>query len=128
MELHSCLWNDVNAFNFEADDLVPIRNSFPHLRLVSHQHIASFLESADNAEYLLTWDFQSSWYQSCPALKVIFTPAAGNDWVEQDPRGRVELVQGTFHGSLLAESLLSAILFMNHRMPDMIRNFQNHES
>ena len=35
------------------------------------------------------------------------------------------MIHGSFHGSLLAESLLSAILFMNHRMPDMWRNFTN---
>ena len=73
---------------------------------------------------MLTWEFRSSWYEACPILKTIFTPAAGSDWVEEDPRGQVELVHGTFHGRVLGESLLSAILFMNHRMPDMIHNFQ----
>jgi phosphoglycerate dehydrogenase-like enzyme len=126
MELHTCLWNDVDAFNFTARDLAPIRTNFPHLKIVCHQDVEGFPGSAGNAEYLLTWEFQSSWYQSCPALRAIFTPAAGSDWVEQDPRGRVELIQGTFHGDILGESLLSAILFMNHRMPDMIRNFQRH--
>lgn len=126
MEMHTCLWNDVNAFNFEAGDLAPIRHRFPHLKIVCHQDVDGFLDAAGNAEYLLTWDFRSSWYQSCPALRAIFTPAAGNDWVERDPLGRVELVHGTFHGGMLGESLLSAILFMNHRIPDMVRNFQCH--
>ena len=125
MELHSCLWNDVNAFNFAANDLAPIRNNFADLKIVFHHDAAGFPGSAKNAEYLLTWEFLSSWYSSCPVLKTIFTPAAGSDWVEEDPRGRVELVHGTFHGRILGESLLSAILFMNHRMPDMIHNFRS---
>ena len=125
MELHTCLWNDVNAFHFASSDLEPIRTSFPDLNIAFHHDAKDFLDSADKAEVLLTWEFQRSWYQVCPELKTIFTPAAGTDWVEQDPRGRVELVHGTFHGRILGESLLSAILFMNHRMPDMIRNFQS---
>lgn len=124
MELHTCLWNEVNAFNFLAEDLAPIRNNFPSLKIVCHQDTDGFLASADKAQYLLTWDFPAAWYQACPALKAIFTPAAGGDWVEQDPRGQVELLHGTFHGRMLGESLLGAILFMNHRMPAMIRNFQ----
>ena len=68
------------------------------------------------------WDYEEAWYQACTNLKAIFTPAAGNECVQSDPNNKVSLVHGTFHGSILAESLLSAILFMNHAMPDMIRN------
>ena len=125
MELHTCLWNDVEAFNFASSDLEPISTSFPNLKIVFHHDAKGFLDSADNAEFLLTWEFRRSWYRACPVLKTMSTPAAGSDWVEEDPRGQVELVHGTFHGRILSESLLSAVLFMNHRMPDMIRNFQS---
>jgi phosphoglycerate dehydrogenase-like enzyme len=54
------------------------------------------------------------------------TPAAGKELVEPHPSGKVKIVHGTFHGKLLSESLLSALLFMNHRMPQMLDNFQQH--
>lgn len=125
MELHTCLWSDIVAFDFNADDLAPLLHAFPGLDLVMHRSAGDFLAAAERATWLLTWDFEAAWYELCPSLEAIFTPAAGNDWVAADPAGRVRLVHGTFHGQLLSESLLGALLYMNHRMPAMSRNFQH---
>lgn len=124
MNIHTCLWNDVTAFDFVPDDLEPIKNRFPDVSLTIHSNESAFLDSASDADILLTWEFQPSWYAQCGALKLIMTPAAGDDWVSPDPSGRVRIVHGSFHGEILAESLLHAILFMNHRMPQMVKNFQ----
>lgn len=97
---------------------------FPRATLRVHENTAGLLAGAPTADHVLTWEFDRSWYARCPRLETVFTPAAGRDWVAADPAGRVEVIHGTFHGRLLAESLLGAILYMNRRMPDMIRNFQ----
>ena len=125
MELHTCLWNDVDAFNFLREDLEPLKSVSPSPEIVYHTSEDSFLASCSSAETLLTWEFRPEWYSRCPNLRQLLTPAAGTDWVSPDPTGKVNVVHGTFHGGILAESLLSAILFMNHRMPAMISNFQH---
>lgn len=122
MELHTCLWNEVEAFSFTDDDLKVLHRGYPELRIRRHEDIAGFLAQAHLADIILAWDFQDSWYRACPKLQLIFTPAAGDDWIQRDPNNRVNIVHGTFHGQILAESLLGAILFMNHRMPEMVRN------
>lgn len=122
MELHTCLWNDVDAFSFCENDLRPLTTIYPELHIRVHHDVNEFLSDAHMADFVLTWDFEEAWYGACSKLKAIFTPAAGNDWVHPDPDSRVELIHGTFHGPILAESLLGAILFMNHKMPDMMRN------
>lgn len=127
MEVHACLSSDVNAFDFKREDLARLAERFPRMTLRVHSDPAGFLDAAASADYLLTWEFDESWYPRCRNLKAIFTPAAGRDWVAADPEGRVEVHHGTFHGRLLGESLLGAMLFMNRRMPGMIRNFQRRE-
>lgn len=127
MEIHSFLTSEVSAFDFKHDDLVRLEQRFSRISLKVHEHHSDLLEAAATADFLLTWEFDEAWYPRFPNLKTIFTPAAGNDWVAADPTGRVELIQGTFHGRLLAESLLGAMLFMNRRMPEMIRSFQRRE-
>jgi phosphoglycerate dehydrogenase-like enzyme len=124
MELHACLWNDVDGFSFSEHGYLEIKKHYPGLQVKIHSNVAGFLKAAHSADFILTWDFEESWYKACPKLKTIFTPAAGNDWVHLDPSDKVKLIHGTFHGPLLAESLLGAMLFMNHKMPDMIRNHQ----
>ncbi len=125
VELHTCLWHDVQAFHFNEDDLDILRRALPGLTVVTHDNESDFLAQAEDADAVLTWEFSAAWYQQATNLKWIMTPAAGNDWVEADPTGKVDIFHGTFHGDLLAESLLSALLFMNHRMPEMWRNFSN---
>jgi D-2-hydroxyacid dehydrogenase (NADP+) len=125
MELHTCLWNDVDAFSFREDDLQLIKTHYPELRIRVHKNVESFLSQAQFADFVLTWDFEVAWYETCTRLKTVFTPAAGNDWVHADPGNRVQLVHGTFLGPMLAESLLGAMLLMNHKMPLMILNQQS---
>jgi phosphoglycerate dehydrogenase-like enzyme len=127
MQLHACLNSEVAAFDFRAADLEAISVQCPEVSLHVHENHESLLKEAENAEVVLAWEFQQSWYSRFPHLRAIFTPAAGRDWVADDPRGRVEVIHGTFHGRLLGESLLGAILFMNRRMPAMIRNFERRE-
>ncbi len=119
MNIHSMLWNDVSAFSFVEDDFVPLLPD----TVTCHKDIAGFLSAAAGVELALTWDWDAAWYEHCPNLKTIMTPAAGADWVQPDPNGRVQIVHGTFHGPMLAESLLQALLFMNHGGPAMLRNF-----
>ncbi len=122
MELHTCLWSDVAAFDFASDDFHALQQAFPSLNLVIHHDADSFLAVADTVECLLTWEFPESWYASCPNLELIMTPAAGRDWIAPDPNEKVDVIHGTFHGEMMAESALSALLYMNHQMPLMLQN------
>ncbi len=128
MQIHTLLWwPEVDAFDFRQADLAGFSGRLPGATLIFHDSPDSFLEAAANAEYVLAWHFAAEWYATCPSLKTVFTPAAGDEWVKPDPTGRVDVIHGTFHGPLIAESLLGALLFMNHCMPDMIRNFERRE-
>jgi len=60
--------------------------------------------------------FKSEWYADAPKLKALFTPAAGHDWVAEDPSGRVRTYYGTFHGRIMRESLLSLMLHFNRQI------------
>jgi D-2-hydroxyacid dehydrogenase (NADP+) len=126
MEIHTFLVDeDDRTINFSPQDLSAFDQAMPDHQFHHHATSDSLLGAAGQADYILTWKFEAHWYAKCDHLKAIITPAAGRDWVATDPSGRVTVSHGTFHGPILGESLLSAVLFMNHRMPAMIRNFQS---
>ncbi len=130
MNIHTFLADpEAKSLNFAADDLRALDHALPGHTLVHHESEASLLRPvhASGAECVLAWKFSADWYTRFPRLKTIFTPAAGRDWVAPDPSGKVRVVHGTFHGPILGESLLGAVLFMNHRMPAMIRNFEQRQ-
>ncbi|HEY8520799.1 MAG TPA: D-2-hydroxyacid dehydrogenase [Gammaproteobacteria bacterium] len=75
----------------------------------------AFFEGLPAAEAAVVWEFAPEWYERAPALRHVFTPAAGRERVAADPRGRVVPTYGTFHGRIMAESLLAMIGFVSRR-------------
>ncbi|HEX6996943.1 MAG TPA: D-2-hydroxyacid dehydrogenase [Gammaproteobacteria bacterium] len=75
----------------------------------------AFLEELPAAEAAVVWEFAPEWYERAPALRHVFTPAAGHERLAADPRGRVVPTYGTFHGRIMAESLLAMIGFVSRR-------------
>ena len=125
MEIHTCLRSSVKAFNFEEEDYEPLREALPKAKFKIHDSYDSLKNSGSRARVLLTWSFRSKDYELFPNLKMVITPAAGNDWVEADPTGRTSVFYGTFHGEIMKESILGAVLFMNQKMNLMVKNYQN---
>jgi D-2-hydroxyacid dehydrogenase (NADP+) len=76
---------------------------------------AAFLRELPAADAVLVWKFLPEWYERAPALRYVFTPAAGREGVAADPRGKIIPRHGTFHGRVMAESLLAMIGFVNRR-------------
>lgn len=77
---------------------------------------AEFLAALPRADSVVVWRFQSDWYARAPRLRHAFTPSAGHDPLPPEPSGRVQRHFGSFHGPLMAESLLGMITFMNRRL------------
>ncbi len=119
--------NDAESLSFSSSDLDRLCLALPTAEIEQYESESAFRNHGAGADIALTWHFETSWYEGFPQLKTIYTPAAGRDWVAPDPNGNVNVVHGTFHGPILAESLLGALLFMNHRMPAMIQNHRNRE-
>ena len=117
--------NDAESLSFSSSDLDLLRIALPTIEIEYYETETSFLENGSDADIVLTWQFEASWYDRFPHLKTIYTPAAGRDWIALAPKANIDVVYGTFHGPILAESLLGALLFMNHRMPAMIRNHRD---
>lgn len=63
-----------------------------------------------NARVALVWAFSSSWNDRAGALEVISTPAAGRELIRAAPRPGLDIVFGSFHGELMAETLVGLIL------------------
>ncbi|MDD2309948.1 MAG: NAD(P)-dependent oxidoreductase [Desulfuromonadaceae bacterium] len=110
------LHNSVDAFSLKQRHLHLIGELLPDTRISVAEGNRDFLEKLPEADCVLTWVFKSAWYADAPKLKVLFTPAAGHDWVDADPAGRVRTFYGSFHGRIMRESLLSMILYFNRRI------------
>ena len=111
------LQNSVDAFSFKPRHLEQIRDALPDdVNIVVATDNSDFMAKLPEADCALVWVFKAEWYEKAARLKALYTPAAGHDWVAQDPSGRVRTFYGSFHGRIMRESLLSMMLYFNRQI------------
>jgi phosphoglycerate dehydrogenase-like enzyme len=125
--LHVWLDSSIRAFHFGSTDFAPLAVALPALSIFHHHDKDAFLEALPAADFVTTWFFREEWYARSERLRAVATPAAGNDWVARDPSGRLPTHYGSFHGGMIAESLLGLMLHFNRRIPAMLENEQRRE-
>lgn len=73
-----------------------------------------FLALLPQARAVFVWEFRQEWFARAPLLAHICTPAAGRDLFKIDPPSGVTLHYGSFHGAIMAETALGAVLSCAH--------------
>lgn len=73
-----------------------------------------FLEALPGAWAAVVWTFRQEWFDLSPTLRHVCTPAAGRDYFRVVPPPCVTLHYGSFHGAIMAETALGAMLSMAH--------------
>lgn len=75
---------------------------------------AEFLRLLPEARAVFIWRFRQEWFALAPKLRHICSPSAGRDLFKVTPPPGVTLHYGTFHGAIMAETALGAILSCSH--------------
>ena len=79
-------------------------------RVVRVKNERAFLRALPQATHALVWNFKEEWFAKALRLKVLATPAAGQEFVPtRGPKG-VKIHFGHYHGMLIAESVLGFML------------------
>lgn len=87
------------------------------VRADGEAHLLELLPGVDAA---IVWRFEREWYARSTRLRHVLTPAAGREGVASDPSGAVTAHYGTFHGHIMAESVLAMVSFMNRRLGNAV--------
>ena len=101
----------VEAWNFGTGHKDLLESRVPGLKVEVCQNSKDFRDRLPQAEAVIVWVFKESWLQSTPRMKLIATPAAGNDWIEVEPKENLSISFGGFHGSLIAECVIGAMFY-----------------
>jgi phosphoglycerate dehydrogenase-like enzyme len=110
------LANPVPAFQPTPGQLAALATSAVPHEIVIAEEEGDFLAALPSADAVVVWRFEASWYARAARLAHVFTPAAGREGFAPDPAARVVRHFGRFHGTIMAESLVAMIAFMNRRM------------
>jgi phosphoglycerate dehydrogenase-like enzyme len=111
----------VPAFQPTSEQLSTLRARVPEHEITGVHTDSELVAALPWADAAVVWQFRPELYARAPRLRHLFTPAAGHEAFEPDPRGRVQWHFGRFHGLIMAESLLAMITFMNRRIGVALR-------
>jgi D-2-hydroxyacid dehydrogenase (NADP+) len=109
------LYSQVNSFSGQGQQFEPLIKIFGESNCVLVESKKEFLELLPQAEAVLCWSFTPDLYSLAENLKLLVTPAAGRDWIAEDPSGQVQVEFSSFHGPMIAESFLSMMLCFNNQ-------------
>ncbi len=101
----------VEAWNFQERHKVQLSRHLPGISVVVCRNSKEFLARLPEAEGVLVWYFKREWQKISPRLKLIATPAAGKEGIDLEPGTRLKVLFGSFHGLMMAESALGAMLY-----------------
>lgn len=73
-----------------------------------------FLRKLESATHVVAWDFREEWFARAPKLKVLATPAAGQELMPKAVPSGVRLAFGHFHGPVIAECVAGFMLAWSH--------------
>ncbi len=123
------LQSTVKAFIVQDELVQSLAETSIDLEIVCVRSISEFMRELPEADGVVSWRFPVEWYEAAPQLKEIFTPAAGRDWVARPPhpKSSITIHHGTFHGKLMAETLLGMIIYFNRRMGDFLHSKKMHQ-
>jgi phosphoglycerate dehydrogenase-like enzyme len=100
----------VDAWTFLPRNRDRFLKACPQAELIVCSDEPQFMAALPQAQVAIAWRFHPDWFRLAPALRWLATPAAGKEYFPaQAPEG-VAIIHGSFHGELIAETVLGLML------------------
>lgn len=111
--MHISIWMNhpvVEYMRFSEKNRDSLQKLLPEVTLSVHTSHTTFKESLEHADIALVWVFNQKWFAIAKKLKWIALPSAGKDHIHLDLPESIILTNSSFHGKVIAETVLGAML------------------
>ncbi len=102
----------VACWQMTAMQAAKISGLLPEYEIRLCESREDFQTALKDAAIAITWNFRQEWLALAPNLKIIATPAAGKDYFTLQLPPQMQSWNGHFHGELIAETAVGALLGM----------------
>jgi D-2-hydroxyacid dehydrogenase (NADP+) len=100
----------VEAWNFRETHRSRLEQSLPGVRVLNCRGKDEFLAALPSATAALVWVMKQEWLERAAKLRLIVTPTAGKDFFQVTLPPTVALYNSSFHGHIIAETVLGMML------------------
>lgn len=111
------LESPIPPFSATKAQVQNFENSLPQTAdkpIIHCQNEEEFLRALPKCTKVYVWTFKQEWFTLAPCLTDVYTPAAGRDYFHVTPPPQVTMHYGTFHGAIMGETALGALLACAH--------------
>jgi phosphoglycerate dehydrogenase-like enzyme len=100
----------VAAWNFSEAHRLRLEKALPGVRVRLCRSKEEFLAALPSATAALVWVMKQEWLAGADKLRLIVTPTAGKDFFSITLPPRISLHYSSFHGHIIAETVLGMML------------------
>lgn len=111
--MHISIWLNhpiVEYMRFSEQNRDKLQKLLPEVTISIHKSHTTFKESLEHADIALVWIFNQKWLTLAKKLKWIAIPSAGKDHIHLDLPESIILTNSSFHGEIIAKTVLGALL------------------
>lgn len=101
---------DVSCWNITDKQINLLKQNIPEAEITHCNNLYEFISALSETEIALVWVFKQEWFDKAPHLKAVVTPAAGKDLFFVNPPENVHMEYSSFHGKIIAETVLGMML------------------
>ncbi len=101
---------DVGCFRFTECNAEKVAAALPDFEIVVCNNSDEFKAALPDTYAAVVWVFKQEWFDLAPGLRWLITPAAGKDYFNVAPPDNVTLYYSSFHGQIMAETVLAMML------------------
>ncbi|MFH0911771.1 MAG: D-2-hydroxyacid dehydrogenase [Planctomycetota bacterium] len=102
--------SNVESWNFSPANRARLASALPGVAVELCPDAEAFVRALADAEVAVGWRFRQEWFAAAPRLQWFVTPSAGRDYFEVSPPPGVTIGYSSFHGELMAETVLGMML------------------
>jgi phosphoglycerate dehydrogenase-like enzyme len=109
----SAVWlthKKVLSWNFTETHRRRLETALPGIQVLLCRSKEEFLAALPSATAALVWVMKQEWLEKADRLRLIVTPTAGRDFFRLDLPPGVSLHYSSFHGHIIAETVLGMML------------------
>lgn len=97
-------------FRLGRGHLRRLQQSFPEATFIHCRSKEQFLSALPEADVACSFAFKAEWFGRAPRLRRLISPTAGRDWFPDQPPPGVCFEFSTFHGKIMAETVVGMML------------------
>ncbi len=119
--------DEVKGWHASLEDIDYLRGLLPDFQISVAGTIAEFKKLLPQVGVAITWKYRDEWVEEYPNVKIMGSPAAGEEFLPSAIKPGMHRIRGAFHGITMSETAIGMMLEHSRRIAEADARMQRGE-